>query len=115
MVTFPILPNKTTSEHTLPIFLNDTRFDDSLSSDPQTLKEYILQYKPKKEIFDLKEIHDITNIESSNKNSFTNNLTVDIIVFKIILYLLCKHNKSRAQCQCCASTSKRSRCISNET
>ena len=38
---FPILTNKTTSEHTLPIFLNDTRFDETLSSALQTLKEYI--------------------------------------------------------------------------
>ena len=40
-LTFRILTNKTTSEHTLPIFLNNTRFDKTLSSAPQTLKEYI--------------------------------------------------------------------------
>ena len=100
-LTFPILTNKTTSEYTLPIFLNDTRSDESLSSAPQTLKEYISQYKKKKEIFDLKESHDI-NIEPLNKNFFTNNLIVDIFVFTaaiilaistmIILYMLCKHN-----------------------
>ena len=97
------LTNKTTLEHTLPIFLNDTRFDETLSSAPQTLKEYILQCKQKKEIFDLKERHDI-HIESPNQNFFTNNLIVDIFVFTIaiisdittlILYLLCKHIKLR--------------------
>ena len=31
---FPILTNKTTSEHTLLIFLNDTRYDDTLWSTP---------------------------------------------------------------------------------
>ena len=36
---FPILTNKTTSEYTLLIFLNDSRFDDSLITTPQTLKE----------------------------------------------------------------------------
>ena len=40
---FPILSNKTTSKHTLLIFLNDTRFDETLSSVLQTLKEYISQ------------------------------------------------------------------------
>ena len=100
---FPILTNKTTSKYTLPIFLNDTRFEKTLSLAPQTLKEYISQYKQKKEIFYLKERHDTMNIESSNKNFFTNNLIVDIFVFTaaiilaiatiIILYLLCKHNK----------------------
>ena len=62
-LTFPILTNKTTSIHTLPIFINDTRFDDTLWSAPQTLKEYISQYKQKKEVFDLKERHDIDEID----------------------------------------------------
>ena len=35
-----IVTNKTTSEYTLPIFLNNSRFDDSLFTTPQTLKEY---------------------------------------------------------------------------
>ena len=77
-LSFPILTNKNTSELTLPIFLNDTRFDYNLLSAPQTLKDYISQYKQKKENFDLKERHDTTNTESSNKNFFTNNLMVDI-------------------------------------
>ena len=38
---FLILTNKTTSEHTLLIFLNDTRFDENLLSAPQTFKDYI--------------------------------------------------------------------------
>ena len=38
---FPILTNETTSEYTLPIFLNNSKFDDSLLTTPQTLKEYI--------------------------------------------------------------------------
>ena len=48
--TFPILTTETTSEHTLPIFLNNTRFDETLSYVPHTLKEYILQYKWRKKI-----------------------------------------------------------------
>ena len=47
---FPILTNKITPEYTLPIFLNDSRFDVSLFTTPQTLKECISQYKPEKEI-----------------------------------------------------------------
>ena len=107
-LSFPILTNKTTSEHTLPIFLNDTRFDKTLLSAPLTLKEYISQYKQKKEIFYLKQKHDIddVDIEFPNKNFFTNNFIIDIFVFTvatilpittlIILYLLCKQNKLRA-------------------
>ena len=39
---FPILTNKTTSEYTLPIFLNSSKFDDSLLTAPQTLKDYTI-------------------------------------------------------------------------
>ena len=78
---FPILINKSRFEHTLPTFLNNMRFNTELLSAPQMLKDYILQYNQKKEIFDLQERHDTMNIESPNKNFFTNNLIVDISVF----------------------------------
>ena len=35
---FPILSNKTTSEYTLPIFVNNSGFDDSLFTASQTSK-----------------------------------------------------------------------------
>ena len=105
---FPILTNKTTSEYTLLIFINNSRFSDSLFTAHQTLKDYISQYKHQKEIFDLKERHDDINkldLETPNKNFFTNNFIVDVFIFMIavvlvittmiILYVLCKHNKLR--------------------
>ena len=104
---FPILTNKTTSEFTLPVFRNQSKFNDSLLSISQTLKDYIAQYKHKKEIFDLKKRHDIhvLELETSYKNLFTNNFIVDIFIFikaiilvittLIIIYALCKHNKLR--------------------
>ena len=72
---FLTLTNKTTSEFTLPVFLNKSKFDESLLTAPQTLKTYIAQYKQEKEIFDLKERHDINEIEleTLDKNFFTNN------------------------------------------
>ena len=84
---FPILTNKTTSEYTLPIFLNNIGFDNSLFSVPQTLKEYISQYKHLKEIFDLKERHDINelDLDTPNKNFFTNNLIMDVFLFIIAI------------------------------
>ena len=76
----PILTDKSTSELTLPIFPNKSIFDDTLLSATITLKEYIVQYKHEKEIFDLKERHDIDelDIEFSNKNFFTNNFIIDV-------------------------------------
>ena len=101
----PILTNKTTSEFTLPVFLNKSAFDETLLSAPQNLKEYIAQYKHERETFDSKERHDIDELEleTSYKNFFTNNSIVDIFVFviaiisvirtMIIIYALSKHNK----------------------
>ena len=101
---FPILTNRTTTEYTLPIFLNTSKFHNSLAA-PQTLKDYIAQYKHEKEIFDLKERHDIDELylEMSYKNFFTNNFIMDIFIFiiaiisvittMIIIYILSKHNK----------------------
>ena len=104
----PILTNKTISDYTLSIFLNKSTFDNTLLSAPLTLKECIYKYKHDSEIFDLKERHDIDELEIEfvNKNFFTNNFIVDIFVFiiaiilvittTIIIYALCKHNKLRA-------------------
>ena len=71
----PRLTNKSSSEVTLPAFLNKSTFDDTLLSVPLTLKEYIAQYKHDKEIFDLKERYDIDELEIEfvSKNFFTNN------------------------------------------
>ena len=56
----------------------------------------------------MKERHDISeiDIESPNKNFFTNNFIIDIFIFTIaiiltittliIIYVLCKHNELRA-------------------
>ena len=103
-----ILFNKSTSEITLPVFQNKSTFNDTLLSAPLTPKEYVAQYKYNKEIFDLKERHDIDEleIEFSSKNFFTNNFIIDVFVFIIaiisvisriiILYTICKHKKLRA-------------------
>ena len=100
----PILTNKTTTEYTLPIFLNNSGFDNSVFSGPQTLKEYISQYKHQKRNFDLKERHDTDklDLDAPNKNFFTNNFTVDvfgvynsqtlIITTMLILDVLCTHS-----------------------
>ena len=64
------------------MFLNKTKFDESLLSAPLTLKEYIAQYKQDKEIFDLKERHDIDELEKEfvNKNFFNSQV---VKIFKL--------------------------------
>ena len=71
-VEMPIFKNKCPSEITLPVFLNKSTFDETLLSAPLTLKEYVAQYKHDKENFDLKERHDIDELEKelAYKNFF---------------------------------------------
>ena len=47
---FPIIKSKTTSEQTLPVSLNVSRFDSNLLTASSNLKDFIHQYTCKKEI-----------------------------------------------------------------
>ena len=88
-MTIPIFTNKLTLEITLPVFLNRTKFGESLLSAPLTLKEYIAQYKHDKKIFDLNERHDIDKLEKefANKNFF-NSQVVKIFKFVVAIILI---------------------------
>ena len=97
-----IIRNKTTFKQTLTIALNVSKFDSDLLSAPRNLKNFIHQYKCKKEIFDLHEKHVTTDL-TTNKNFFSNNYIVDVFLFitviiwvlvaTLAIYLLCKHKK----------------------
>ena len=103
----PVFTNKSTSEITLPVYLNKTTFNESLLSTPLMLKEYIAQYKQDKEIFDLKERHDIDEMikEYANRNFFNSQVVnifkfvvaiISIIATGVTIYAIHKHNKLRA-------------------
>ena len=80
-----------------------------------------------KEIIDLKERHDIDELETefTSKNFFTNNFIIDVLVFAIaiilvistiiIIYTICKYNKLGTLCnKLNTSTSKRSKSRGNQ-
>ena len=105
-INIPTFTSKSTLEVTLPVFLNKSKFDKSLLSAPLTLKAYISQYKCDKEIFDLKERHDIDELEKefANKHFFNSKnvkifkfvvAIISIIATVITIYAICKHNKLR--------------------
>ena len=106
-IEIPIFTNKSTLEITLPVFQNRTKFDESLLSAPLTLEEYMAQYKQVKEFFDLKERHDIDELEKefANKNFFNSQVVkifkfvvaiIMIIVTVVTIYAICKYNKLTA-------------------
>ena len=100
----PIIRNKTTSEQTLPISLDVSRFDSELLTAPRNLKDFIHQYNSRKEFFHLNERHDTAHL-TTNKIFFSNNHIVDVFLFisaiisvlvtTLAIYLLYKHKKLR--------------------
>ena len=99
---FPIIKDMTTFEQTLPISLNISKFDSTLLTASNDLKEFINSYINHKEIFDLQERHG--NLElNTNKNVYSENYIMDIFMFISVIisllatiltvYLLCKHKK----------------------
>ena len=101
---FPIIKNITTFEQTLPISLNIYKFAPTLLSASSDLNEFINSYTNYKEIFNLQERHDNTELNTS-KNFFSENYIVDIYLFisviifllatNLTVYLLCKHRELR--------------------
>ena len=99
---FPVIKSKTTFEQTLPIYLNISKFDQTLLTASSDLKEFINSYTNHIEIFDLQERHDNTEL-ITNKNFFSDNYIMDIFMFTSVIisllaatltvYLLCKHKK----------------------
>ena len=99
---FPIVKNRTTFEQTLPISLNISKFDQTLLTPSTNLKIFINSYTNHKEIFDLQERQDNTEL-NTNKNFFSDNYILDIFMFisviitllatTLTVYLLGKHNE----------------------
>ena len=54
---------------------------------PQMLKDFVSQYSKTREMFDLKERHNIKNSELPSKNSFFNNFTIDVFFCSFLQYV----------------------------
>ena len=99
---FPVVKERTMFEQTLPISLNVSKFDSTLLTASNNLKEFINSYTNHKESFDLVERHDNMQL-NANKNFFPNNYIMDSFIFIstivfllatiLTVYLLCKHKK----------------------
>ena len=99
-----LIIKKTTFEQILPISLNISIFDLTLLTASNDLKEFIHRYTSNKEIFDLQEKHDSTELElNTNKNFFSGNYIIDVFLFITViisllattLTVLFKHKKCR--------------------
>ena len=99
---------KTNHEQPLPIYLNISRYDNSLSDRPGKLKEFIhnyIQSTNNKEIFELQKRHTRYTF-SPNKNFFFNKIAniftftssiISIFTIMLVIYLFCKHKHIRTK------------------
>ena len=89
-MNFQSSETKPTFEQTLPISLNAPKFDPTLLTASSDLREFINSYTNiNKEIFDLQERHDSTEVKLyTNKNLFSDNYMVDIFLFITVIISL---------------------------
>ena len=97
-----LIRDRTHYEQPLPIHLNIPHYDNSLTSRPSKLKEFLddyIQDTNDKELFDYKKRH-TTYIFSPYKNFFLNQIVyiftftssiISIITITLVIYLFCKH------------------------
>ena len=98
--------DKTNYEEPLPVYLNISCFDNSLSNRPGKLKDFMHNYicsTNNKEIFELQKRH-TTYTLSPYKNFFLNKIVniftftssiISIITITLVIYLFCKHKHIR--------------------
>ena len=96
-----ILQNWTLNEQVLPILLQTSDFDSKLLEAPKTLKDFVYQFKQKKQLLDTHE-----NNNKMGKHSFFNNYIMDVFLFIAailsmiatpeIVHKVCLHAKPKA-------------------
>ena len=98
--------DRTSYEQPLPVYLNISHYDNSLTNRPSKLKEFVhnyIQSTNTKEIFDLQKRH-TTYTFSPYKHFFLNQIVniftftssiISIITITLVIYLFCKHKHIR--------------------
>ena len=104
---FSISTNWTTQEQILLISVETFEFDPKLLSIPKTLKDFVTQYKNKKEIMEKREQKEMEEAKMSSKfGSFLNSFLVDVFLFAaalikiiitlVVIYMVCRQSKLKA-------------------
>ena len=99
--------NWTTQEQILPISIENFEFNPKLLSTLKTLKDFLTQYKNRKEITEKKEQKDIEETKMSSKfGSFLDRFMVDVLLFitelitmiltLVVMYMVCGQSKLKA-------------------
>ena len=104
---FSISKNWTTQEQILSISVEVFDFDPKLLSAPKMLKDFVTQYKNKKETMERKGQKEIEEAKISSKfGSFLKSFLVDVLLFRValitiiitivVIYIVCGQSKVKA-------------------
>ena len=102
-----ISTNWTTQEQILPISIENFEFDPKLLTAPKTMKDFLTQYKYRKEITQKQEQREIEKVKISLKlGSFLSSFMVDMLLFiaaliaivitLVVMYMVCKQSTLKA-------------------
>ena len=98
--------DRTHYEQPLPVYLNISHYDNSLTNRPSKLKEFVHNYIQRtnnKEIYDLQKRHTTYTLspykkfflnQTVNIFTFTSSI-ISIITITLVIYLFCKHKHIR--------------------
>ena len=103
-VGIPILRNWTTQEQILHISVESFKINASLLNAPKTLKDFVHQFRHKKQIQELQEHIDEDRTKQSSKfGSFLNSFLADVLLFSaalvtiivtlVVIYVVCRQSK----------------------
>ena len=99
-----VLTNWTTQEQVLPLSIDKFNFNPKLLSAPQTMKDFITQYKYRKEITEKQNKKKIDKAQIGSKlGSFLDSFIVDMLLFiaalislvvtLVVMYMVCRQSK----------------------
>ena len=99
--------NWTTQEQVLPLSIESFDFNPRLVSAPQTMKDFITQYKYRKELTDKQNQKEIEKAQVGSKlGSFLDSFMVDMLLFiaalislvvtLVVMYMVCRQSKLKA-------------------
>ena len=106
-LTSSVSTNWTTQEQVLPIAIENFEFDPKLLTTPMTMKDFLTQYKYRKEITEKQNKKEIEEAKISSKlGSFLDNFMVDMLLFTaalitkvvtlVVMYMVCRQSKVKA-------------------
>ena len=106
-LTSSVYMNWTTQEQILPIAIEEFEFDPKLLTAPMNMKDFLIQYKYRKEITEKQNKKEIEETKISSKfGSFLDSFMADVLLFTValitivvtlvVMYMVCGQSKLKA-------------------